>query len=306
MDSVPQARRRVTVGVDTHGDVHVGAVVDELGRILGTVEVAADPAGYLQLLRFAERLGCIDRFGVEGTGAYGAGLSRWLADRGHTVIEVDRPDRKTRRAQGKSDPIDACSAARQTLSGIASAIPKTRDGRGEMIRVLRVARRSAIRARTQAQNQIHALITSGPEELRAGLRGLSASELVRTAAGLRPGEITTPAAATKLALRELGRRHRDLTAEVARLDAELTRLVREAAPGLLELRGRHRRRRRALGHGWRQPSAASQRVFFRAPLRGGSDPGLLGQDHPPPAQPRRGSTGQPGSLAHRDGEDELR
>src|SRR2546428_5208193 len=154
---MPHGKAEVTVGVDTHGDVHVGAVVDELGRILGTTSVPADRRGYLQLVRFAEGFGTISRVGVEGTGAYGAGLTRSLRSRGHEVVEVDRPDRKLRRARGKSDPGDAEAAARGALSGVASGGSKSRDGRVALIRALRVVRRSAVPGRTQALNQIPSL-----------------------------------------------------------------------------------------------------------------------------------------------------
>jgi transposase len=237
LDRVPQPGRSVTVGVDTHGDVHVAAVVDEVGRILGTIRVEADRPGYRQLVRFAEGYGAVHRVGVEETGAYGAGLARYLAARGHRVVEVDRPDRRTRRSRGKSDPVDAEAAARATLAGTAKTTPKSRDGQVEMIRALRVARRSAVRARTQAMNQLHALVTTAPEELRQHLRGPSPKDLVGVASRLRPGPITTVVAATKLALAEIARRHRALDGEVARLDARLAKLVRQAAPRLLAMHG---------------------------------------------------------------------
>lgn len=228
---------RVMVGVDTHGEVHVAAAVDELGRILGRVEVTADERGYRELLRFSERLGGVERFGVEGTGAYGAGLARFLKAKGHEVVEVDRPDRRTRRAQGKSDPVDAEAAARATLAGTARGTPKSRDGRVEMIRVLRVARRSAIRARTQAVNQLHALVTTAPEELRARFRDLGPKDLVSAASRLRHGALDTPMQATKLAMSEIAKRYLALDGEVERLDARLEELVHSAAPPLVALFG---------------------------------------------------------------------
>ena len=237
MNTMAQPGRMVTVGVDTHGDVHVGAVVDEVGRVLGITEVSTDARGFRALEGFATRFGSIDRVGVEGTGSYGAGLTRWLRARGHTVIEVDRPDRKTRRMKGKSDPVDACSAARQVLSGQARGVPKTREGRVEMIRALRVARRSAISSRTQAMNQIHSLVLTAPEALRGRLRGLKGSELVGRAARLRTTEVDSVVDATKFALRELARRYEALGTEIDRLDTVLNRLVRETAPRLLSVRG---------------------------------------------------------------------
>lgn len=237
MATMPQRGGLVTVGVDTHRDVHVGAVVDDLGRILGTVMISTDHRGFRELERFASGFGTIAKVGVEGTGAYGAELARWLRVRGHEVIEVDRPDRKLRRSQGKSDPIDACSAARQVLSGQAAGVPKTRDGEVEMIRVLRVARRSAVRSRTQAMNQLHNLVLTAPESLRRSLRDLSASDLVARASSYRVGCVSGTISATKLAMRELARRHLFLGEQVARLDRELTRLIGQIAPALMKLKG---------------------------------------------------------------------
>jgi transposase len=169
--------------------------------------------------------------------SYGAALARHLGAAGHVVVEVDRPDRRTRRLKGKSDPVDAEAAARAVLAGTASGCPKAGDGRVEMIRSLRVVRRSALKARTQATNQLLALVLTSPEELRASLRGMSLPNLVKVAARFRPGPLLDPAAATKLALRHLARRHAALSAEIAQLDRALVQVVSEAAPGLLALHG---------------------------------------------------------------------
>jgi len=227
----------VVVGVDTHADIHVGVVLSSLGARLGSMVVATTPAGFGELLAWATGFGPVRCFGVEGTGSYGAALARHLRAGGHTVVEVDRPDRRTRRLQGKSDPVDAEAAARAVLAGTASGCPKAGDGRVEMIRALRVARRSAMKARTQAANQILALVLTSPEGLRASLRGLSVPSVVRVAARFRPGPLVDPAAATKLGLRHLARRHAALSAEIAELDRDLALLVAEAAPALLTLPG---------------------------------------------------------------------
>ncbi|MGW5366648.1 transposase [Actinopolymorpha pittospori] len=151
------------------------------------------------------------------------------------VVEVDRPDRKLRRSRGKSDPVDAYAAALAALSGRASSTPKLRTGRVEAIRALRIVRRSAIKARAQAMNQLKALVVSAPDELRERLRDLSTTMLIRACAGMRPaGPMSNPATATKLALRTLARRYRELTEEVRGLDTELAALVRQAAPELVE------------------------------------------------------------------------
>ena len=230
------AERGVVGGVDTHADVHVAAVIDEVGRLLDTESFETTPRGYRRLLRWMRRHGDVIRVGVEGTGTYGAGLARFLAAADVEVVEVDRPDRRLRRRRGKSDPVDAEAAARAALSGLASGAPKGRDGAVEMIRTLRVARRSAMKARTQAANQLHALVHSGPEELRGQLRQLKTPDLVAKAARFRPGELVSALEATKCALMEIARRHQALTAEIERLDASLAALVAEAAPKLVARR----------------------------------------------------------------------
>ncbi|HEX3260196.1 MAG TPA: transposase [Pseudonocardia sp.] len=137
MTSMTSTRRVVTVGVDTHSDTQHVAVIDEVGRPRADVGFPTTPAGHRQLVAWAgahgEIAAEIAAFGVAGTGAYGAGLARYLRTNGHTVIEVDRPDRKLRRQRGKSDPIDASAAAAAVLSGAATGSPKTRDGHVEAI-----------------------------------------------------------------------------------------------------------------------------------------------------------------------------
>jgi transposase len=164
----------VAGGVDTHQDTHTAAVIDLVGRVLGTQQFPATATGYAALLAWMRGFGQRLRVGVEGTGAYGAGLARLLRDEGVDVVEVDRPNRKTRRFQGKSDPIDAIAAAK--TAGERTGVPKQRDGRVEALRNLRVARRSAVDQRADAQRQIKALIVTAPDELRAQLRGLAVAE----------------------------------------------------------------------------------------------------------------------------------
>jgi transposase len=237
MASLPAVARQVTVGVDSHKEVHVAAAVDHLGRVLGTTWVPTTTRGSVQLLRWAMRLGQVQRFGIEGTGSFGAGLSRWLQQQGYQVVEVNRPNRQTRRRRGKSDPVDAEAAARAALAGEATTTPKAANGTVEMLRVLRVARRSAIKARGQAANQLHSLLVTAPDPLRQQLRGLPLARLVQVAATFRAGPLTDPLAATKFTLRELARRYQLLTAELDRLDVQLAALAPKAAPGLLARRG---------------------------------------------------------------------
>ncbi len=242
MTSMTSTRRVVTVGVDTHSDVHHAAVIDEVGRPLADAGFPTTPAGYRQLLAWAGGYGEITAFGVEGTGAYGAALARHLRAAGQSVIEVDRPDRKTRRQRGKSDPIDAYAAAAAVLSGAAAGTPKTRDGAVEAIRTLRVARRSAMKGRTQAINQLKALVLTGPAELRQTLAGQTTRQLLTTCRRLRadkrPAEAADPVtAAAKIALRRLARRIAALTEEIDELDADLRPLVAGAAPALMAVYG---------------------------------------------------------------------
>jgi len=228
---------RVTVGVDTHKDTHVARAKDQLGRRLGERAIPTTPAGYADLLGWAEGLGVLEAFGLEGTSSYGAGLARHLRREGQVVVEVIRPNRQARRRNGKSDPADADAAASAVLSGDASGPPKAGDGTVEMIRALRVARSTALKARTQAANAMQALVVTAPDQLRQSLRGLSKIELVRTCARARPGKLAGTTAATKAALRSLAVRHEALEAEVKALDGEIGPLIATTAPELLAVFG---------------------------------------------------------------------
>ncbi|MEV7603798.1 IS110 family transposase [Kitasatospora sp. NPDC089797] len=238
MTSMTHDRRRITGGVDTHGLTHHAAVIDPLGRHLADREFPATVQGYRDLLDWMRSHGTLIAVGVEGTGAYGAELARVLTAAGVTVVDVDRPDRKTRRMRGKSDPIDAYAAATAVASGRADGVPKSRDGVVEGVRVLRCARRSAVKARTQAMNQIRGLLVSAPAALREQVARMERAALIRTLARLRAGaDLSTPLAATKAALRRLALRHQALDEEITELDGEIGPLVKQAAPGLLALFG---------------------------------------------------------------------
>jgi transposase len=128
MQSMTAPTAPVTVGVDTHLDRHVAAVLDQNGRLLATQEFPAFTRGYVALVTWAERFGPVERIGVEGTGTYGAGLTRFVRAYGLEAVEVNRPDRSLRRRRGKSDPIDAQAAARATQARVAATAPKTREG----------------------------------------------------------------------------------------------------------------------------------------------------------------------------------
>ncbi len=135
MTSIALERTDVIVGVDTHKDQHVAVTLDGLGGRRAELFVAATNDGYAQLLAWADTQGRVAAFGVEGTGSYGAGLASFLRRNGAKVIEVNRPSQKAeRRANGKSDTLDAEHAAREVLAGTSTAVPKTADGAIEAIR----------------------------------------------------------------------------------------------------------------------------------------------------------------------------
>jgi transposase len=229
--------RAVTGGVDTHADMHVAAALDPVGGLLGVEEFPVSPAGYARLLGWLGGFGTVALVGIEGTGSYGAGLARHVTAAGIRVVEVDRSDRQDRRRQGKSDPLDAVSAARAAQSGRARGAPKGRDGAVEAIRALMVAKRSARSERVQTINQARALVLTGPDDLRARFARHTAAGLVSGLASLRPRPGDVVGYATRIALRELGRRAEFLDAQLERLDELIAPLVAARAPGLLALHG---------------------------------------------------------------------
>jgi transposase len=229
--------RAVTGGVDTHADVHVAAALDPIGGLLGVGEFPATPAGYACLLEWLGGFGTVCLVGIEGTGSYGAGLARHITATGVRVVEVDRSDRQDRRRQGKSDPLDAVSAARAAQSGKARGAPKGRDGAVEAIRTLMVAKRSARSERIQTINQARALVLTGPDDIRARFAKHTAAGLVAELAALRPRPGAVVGYATRIALRELGRRAEFPGGQLERLDELIVPLVTGRAPGLLTLYG---------------------------------------------------------------------
>ncbi|MFF3160198.1 IS110 family transposase [Streptomyces sp. NPDC057910] len=222
----------VVLGVDTHKDIHVAAVLSVLGALLGTREFPATAAGYRELLAWARGFGLLLRSGVEGTGSYGAGLSRLLTTEGVSVIDVNRPDRAARRRAGKSDAVDAEAAARAVLGGRATVTPKSKDGPAEDLRVLKIVKDSAIRSRTQAINQLKALIVGAEPALRESLTGMTNRKLFAACAVLAP-----EAGAIHVALRLLAERIQQLTAEITLITRRLQGAVQEHHPQILEIQG---------------------------------------------------------------------
>ena len=225
----------VVIGVDTHKDQHVAVAIDGRGVRLGEWHVPATIRGYEELERWSSSLGEISAFGIEGTGSYGAGVARFMTSRGYTVIEVNRPDRSVRYRKWKSDPTDAEMAARSVLAGVADATLKA--GEGEMIRMLKSARDSAVKARTQAANQMKALVVTAPTELRETLDGLTTIALAKRCSNFRASRLDDPSTAAKYALRSLARRYRQLGDEVRDLESEIGRLTRSVAPALINTFG---------------------------------------------------------------------
>ena len=188
----PPDARTVIVGVDTHKHVHVAVAIDSWGIRLRDHAFVVDSGGYQALITWAETHGRIDAFGIEGTGSYGAGLARAVRRAGHRVVEVNRGDRRTRRAAGKSDTLDAEVAARSVLAGQSTAIPKTADGAVEMMRQLKITRDTAVKARTTAMTTLKQIVVHAPPALREALHALTEHGLLTRCAGLRPGPIDTP------------------------------------------------------------------------------------------------------------------
>ena len=225
-------------GVDTHADVHVAAAVNHVGGVLGVEAFRTTHTGYRQLVSWLRLHGELTLVGVEGTGSYGVGLARYLLRAGVPVVEVDRPNRQIRHRKGKSDQVDAVAAARAALSGTATGLPKSRDGNVEAIRVLMIARRSAVDTRIETLNQLRHVVFTATPKIRTKFTGLTAIALANKAAQLRPREGNdTIRYTTLVTIRALGQRVHYLREETKRLNRLLRPLIRDTAPGLLGVYG---------------------------------------------------------------------
>ncbi|ANY84304.1 transposase (plasmid) [Microvirga ossetica] len=228
----------IIIGIDTHKEAHAAVAINGLGARLGAMTLLVSSRGYHEMESWAQSLGPVRAFGIEGTGSYGAGLARFLQERGHNVIEVNRPNRQIRHQHGKNDPLDAENAARAVLSGQARAAPKSGTSSVEMIRHLKVARDTAVKSRTQAMVTLKTIIVNAPAALRESLDGLTGKmTLIRHLAALRPGAMTSPTASAKATLRALARRWLMLDAEIKSHDADLDALTTACAPTLKEAHG---------------------------------------------------------------------
>ncbi len=239
MAEMVAASRVVVGGIDTHKDLHVVAVPDTAGVVLGTQSFSTTRAGNCALVRWMRSFGDVRRVGIEGTGSYGAGVARHLHEAGIEVLEVDRPDRSDRRLRGKSDTLDAENAARAVLAGRRTTTPKTKDGQVESLRILRLTRSTAVKSRRAALQVLRNHIVSAPEELRDQVRNLTRMQLIRTCAAWRPDAtgVRDPVVATRIALRSLARRILALNDGIADLDELIAPLVEELAPALVRAPG---------------------------------------------------------------------
>ena len=226
----------VIIGVDTHKSTHAAVAINALGVRLGGLTIRANSSGYQALQAWAQSLGPIRAIGVEGSGSYGAGLSRFLGEHGYPVFEVNRPNRQLRRDKGNK--LDAESAARSVLAGQATARPKSGTSTVEMIRHLKVARDADVKARSQAMLTLKAIIVSAPSALRERLDSLTSKmTLLRSLAALRPGPLISTTASAKTSLRAIARRWLALDAEVKEHDVHLAQLTQQLAPELVQAHG---------------------------------------------------------------------
>jgi transposase len=224
------------VGVDTHLDEHVLAVVAApSGAVVAQRSVRASVRGYSAALQFAREAASGARvWAVEGTGSYGAGLARYLAGRGETVLEISRTPRAERRLRGKDDSLDAARTARAALASETLALPRCGERR-EALRLLLIARRSAVDVRREALGQLRGVIVTAPDQLREQLRGLPVGRLLERCSCLRrSSSASADELATRLVLRSLAHRIEAATREAAELERELLGHVRALAPRLLD------------------------------------------------------------------------
>ncbi len=223
------------IGVDTHRDKHMlAAVTAPTGAVIAGEEVSAD-ARYRATLRFAARYAAGRRvWAIDGSGSYGAGLARYLTQRGEIVLELSRTPRGERRLRGKDDALDAVRTARAALASRELTLPRAGQRR-EALRLLLLARRSAVDVRREALGQLRAVIVTAPDQLRQELRGLPVGKLLDRCRRLR--QIRAAGAdelATRLVLRSLALRIAAATSEAEQLECELLAHVRALAPALLD------------------------------------------------------------------------
>jgi len=223
------------IGVDTHLDEHVLAIIAaRSGAVVAQHSIQASAPGYAAALRFAaDEANSARVWAIEGTGSYGAGLARFLAGRGETVLEISRTPRAERHLRGKDDSLDATRTARAALASETLALPRSGERR-EALRLLLVARRSAVDVRREALTQLRAVIVTAPELLRRELCRLPKGKLLDRCSRFRRSSSSADELATRLVLRSLARRIEAATLEAAELERELLGHLRALAPALLD------------------------------------------------------------------------
>jgi len=228
----------IIIGVDMHKSAHVAVAINEQGARLSAISIPANSKGYVELNNWSRSLGSVQAFGIEGTGSYGAGLSRYLMSLDLNDVEVTRPNRLLRYQHGKNDSLDAEGAARSVLSGQAVAAPKTQSGSVEMIRHLKIARDTAVKSRSVSMVTLKTPIINAPAEVRDKLDQIKGKvALIRHIAAFRPRPIISTTASVKVAMRSLACRWLILNDEVVEHDKELKVLVEAKAPSLLSSHG---------------------------------------------------------------------
>ena len=226
---------KVIVGVDTHKYMHVAVAIDTQGVRLSEEAFAADARGYRELIEWSAAQGPLEAFGIEGTGSYGAGLASAVRRAGYRSVEVNRSDRRSRRAHGKTDTVDAEAAARSVLAGQSAAIPKSANGRAEMMRQIKIARDTAVKARTTAMITLKQIVVNAPCALREELQPLSNAKLIKRCARLRLStSLDSTTASAKHSLRCLARRWQALAEEIKEHNKLLDQLTMAASPTLRE------------------------------------------------------------------------
>jgi hypothetical protein len=222
------------IGVDTHKHTHTAAVVQAAtGAVVETITVDTDTDGYAELVELADRHAGLRAWAIEGTGTYGAGLTRHLQIAGEEVLELDRPKRPSRRMGAKSDELDAVRTARDALGREYNATPRQGAERAALS-VLLTARRSAVEAASVAHVQLHALICAAPEPLRSKFRGQSARLILTTASSLRVHKSWDLETRTYAGvLRDLARRRNAMTAEAKTYETAIRAIVTSWRPDLL-------------------------------------------------------------------------
>jgi transposase len=248
-DATGQTGETVILGVDTHRDTHIAVLISGHGAVLDSHRFPTTQTGYHDLITWAQNRGRLARAGVEGTSSYGTALTRHLHATGVQVIEVNQPDRADRRRRGKTDTLDAEAAARAVLSGRATATAKTATGPVECVRLFKMAKDSAVKSRTQAINQLKAVLIRADPALRESLTGLSNPRLIRRCTELDHTELdhteldqaaaihNATYRAAAYTLYTLATRIQRLTQEITQLTTQINTTLTTAHPALLQRRG---------------------------------------------------------------------